>query len=121
MPDQKKRVAEIRRRLKEFRKHENDAFAYSEGEIPAVRIMRNHAPEDIEFLLTEIDHLGKSKNIRVEIESEIATSKDPAQVLVYDGDKLVAKVTADVESKQGADDGFYPCVMLKNVKIDSKK
>lgn len=56
--------------------------------------------------------------ISVEIRSEIATSRDPARVLIYDGKRLVAEVTAEVELKSGADGGYYHCVTLK--KIDSQ-
>ena len=56
--------------------------------------------------------------IRVEIESELATSKKPARVLIYQNEELVMEVVAKVEYKQGADLGLYPCVDLKKtVKI----
>ena len=51
--------------------------------------------------------------VRVEIKSEIATSRDPAKVLVYEDNHLVTEVTAEVELKQGADSGWYHCVTLK--------
>lgn len=50
---------------------------------------------------------------RVDIESELGTSRRPARVLVYDGDQLVSEVIAEVELKMGADGGFYHCVTLK--------
>lgn len=50
--------------------------------------------------------------IRVEVESEIATSNRPARVLVYDNNQLVTEIIAKVEPKQGADGGYYPCVTL---------
>lgn len=50
---------------------------------------------------------------RVEIESESGTSRAPASVKVYEGDKLVTTIIATVEMKQGADGGLYPCVTLK--------
>ncbi|MBI2450588.1 MAG: hypothetical protein HYV47_03590 [Candidatus Nealsonbacteria bacterium] len=55
-----------------------------------------------------------SEMIRVETESEVATSERPARVLVYEDDKLVAVVIAGIERQKGADGGFYPCVTLKN-------
>lgn len=51
--------------------------------------------------------------IRVEIESEVCTSRNPARVLVYENDQLIAVVTAGIEQKQGADGGYYSCVELK--------
>lgn len=49
----------------------------------------------------------------VKIQSEYGTSRDPAKVLVYENDRLVAEVIAEVELKQGADGGWYHCVTLK--------
>ena len=46
--------------------------------------------------------------IRVEVESEIGTSCNPAKVLIYEDDDLVVTVIAEVEPKQGADGGWYP-------------
>lgn len=54
-----------------------------------------------------------SEIIRVDIESEVATSDRPARVLVYERDRLVAEVIAEVELKPGADGGYYHCVTLK--------
>lgn len=51
--------------------------------------------------------------VRVEVESEGAISSRPARVLVYEDDQLVAAVVAKVELKQGADGGYYPCVILR--------
>lgn len=50
--------------------------------------------------------------IRIEIKSEIATSDHPARVLVYQGNRLIEEITAQIELKQGADGGYYPCVNL---------
>jgi len=61
------------------------------------------------------------KGIRVEIEQEVATSDKPAKVLVYDGIQLIAEVVAEVESKQGADGEYYPCVTLRKTKIKAKR
>lgn len=51
--------------------------------------------------------------VRVELEQEIGISHRPARVLVYENDKLVEEVIARVEPKQGADGGWYHCVVLK--------
>lgn len=51
--------------------------------------------------------------VKVEIKSEIGTSHDPAKVLVYEDDRLVAEVIGVVELKPGADGGYYHCVTLK--------
>ena len=51
--------------------------------------------------------------VRVELEQEVGTSRRPARVLVYEDDQLVAEVVTEVESKQGADGGYYHCVILK--------
>ena len=51
--------------------------------------------------------------VKVEVRSEIGTSREPAKVLVYEDDRLVAEVIAEVELKQGADSGWYHCVTLK--------
>jgi len=51
--------------------------------------------------------------VRVEVRSEVGTSREPAKVLVYSNEWLVAEVIAEVELKQGADSGWYHCVTLK--------
>lgn len=51
--------------------------------------------------------------VKVEVRSEIGTSRDPAKVLVYENNCLVAEIIAEVELKQGADGGWYHCVTLK--------
>lgn len=51
--------------------------------------------------------------VRVEVKSEIATSSEPAKVIVYEDGRLVAEIVAEVELKQGADGGYYHCVTLK--------
>lgn len=58
--------------------------------------------------------------VRVEVRSEIGTSRDPAKVLVYEDDRLVAEVIAELELKQGADGGWYHCVTLRNQEQSSK-
>ena len=50
--------------------------------------------------------------IRVELESQKGTSNEPARVLIYENDKLIAEIIAKVEMKLGADYGKYPCVEL---------
>ncbi len=52
-------LEEIRKRLEEYKEHCNDPYAYDRGEIKAVRELRSHAPEDIEFLLNEITRRSK--------------------------------------------------------------
>lgn len=51
----KTKINEIRRRITEYHKHKNDPFAYHEGEISAVREVRENAVQDIEFLLSLLD------------------------------------------------------------------
>ncbi len=51
--------------------------------------------------------------VRVEIKSEIATSKNLACILIYENEQIVAEVVAKVELKQGADGEYYHCVTLK--------
>lgn len=51
--------------------------------------------------------------VKVEVKSEIGISRDPAKVLVYEDDCLIAEITAEVELKQGADSGWYHCVTLR--------
>jgi len=51
--------------------------------------------------------------VKVEVKSESGTSSEPAKVLVYEDDRLVAEVLAEVKLKQGADSGWYHCVTLK--------
>lgn len=50
--------------------------------------------------------------VRVQVESEGVISGKPAKMLVYENDRLVTEVIAKIEYKQGADDGYYPCVSL---------
>jgi len=51
--------------------------------------------------------------VRIETKSEAGTSREPAKVSVYEDDRLVAEVIAEIELKQGADGGWYHCVTLK--------
>jgi|GEM_PF-2291301 len=48
------KIAEIRKRVKEYHKHKNDPYAYFREEITAVRELYSHAVEDIEFLLAQL-------------------------------------------------------------------
>lgn len=63
----------------------------------------------------------KDVKVRVDLESQSGTSHDPARILVYADDRLVETITADVESQQGADDGYYPCVILKRIEAVEDK
>ena len=51
-------------------------------------------------------------NIKIDCQSEIGTSSNPARVLIYDDGKLIAEVVASIEPKQGADGGYYRCITL---------
>lgn len=51
--------------------------------------------------------------VEVRIESESGTSNHPARVLVYENNQLVAEVLGKIEKRQGADGGWYPCIILK--------
>jgi hypothetical protein len=60
----KQRIEEIRKRLEEYQRHKNDPYAYYPEEIKAVREIRDHAAEDIEFLLNEVKRLGVLRTLR---------------------------------------------------------
>ncbi|MBU6501095.1 MAG: hypothetical protein KGJ89_03130 [Patescibacteria group bacterium] len=51
--------------------------------------------------------------IRIALKQEEGISKDPARVLIYKDNELLAEVIAEIELKRGADNGFYNCVTLK--------
>lgn len=55
--NQKQRLREIRIRLNEYNKHCNDPYDLDLREISAVHKLENNAPQDIEFLLEEIERL----------------------------------------------------------------
>ena len=57
--DPKERLKIIRKRLKNYHKHENSPYAYYQTEIDEVRTLLKHAPADIEFLLRELDKLQR--------------------------------------------------------------
>mgnify|MGYP001608737053 FL=1 len=52
--------------------------------------------------------------IRIVTESETGTSRNPARVLIYEEDKLVAEVVARTSLQQGADGGYYDCIILES-------
>jgi hypothetical protein len=54
--------------------------------------------------------------IRVECVDEIGTSSKPAEVRIYDGTRLALSIQAVIDRKQGADGGWYPCVVFKEQK-----
>lgn len=61
----------------------------------------------------------KQSQIRVICHDEIGTSRDAAEVLIYEGErKLIYRVVATIEYEQGADGGYYACVKLKQEKLD---
>jgi len=60
----KQRIEEIRKRLEEYKTHKNDPYAYYPEEIKAVRELKSHAPEDIEFLLNEVRRLRALQALR---------------------------------------------------------
>ncbi len=49
-------VQTITNRLERYKKHCNDPYTYHPEEIDAIRELKEHAAEDIEFLLNEIMH-----------------------------------------------------------------
>lgn len=108
------RVDEIRQRLDEYHKHDNDPYAYSPDEIEAIRELKAHAPEDLAFLLAL-----KCPSIQVKVESESGTSRKPATVRIYNNDELVAHVQAQLKPLTGADGGFYDCIQLTLEPADS--
>lgn len=55
--------------------------------------------------------------VRVEIHSEVGTSRELARVLIYENEKLVSTVIAKVDLKPGADGGLYSCVTLQELNI----
>jgi hypothetical protein len=52
-----RKVLEISARLKMYKEHCDDDYAYHPEEIEEVRDMKAHAAKDIEFLLKEFVHL----------------------------------------------------------------
>lgn len=51
------RLEEIRTRLAEYNEHYSDPYDYDLREITAIRELENNAPDDIGFLLGEIERL----------------------------------------------------------------
>ena len=56
-----------------------------------------------------------SSDIRVETNNESVVLDTPACVEVYQGGKLIAKVTAEVKAQKGADSKSYPAIEFKEV------
>ena len=56
--DSDQQLKEIRVRLNEHREHYNDSYDFDLGEIPAIRELEKNAPQDIKFLLEEIERLN---------------------------------------------------------------
>ena len=54
--------------------------------------------------------------VRTEVRSEVATSREPAYVRVYLDEELVAEIIATIALKQGADGGWYDCVIFEQQK-----
>jgi hypothetical protein len=50
--------------------------------------------------------------VKVQADSEGVLSGKPAEVRIYENDRLITKVVAKIELKQGADGGYYHCVVL---------
>ncbi len=66
-----------------------------------------------EVIPTVIKYLKERTKVRVEGVDEGVRIRRDASVTIYDGDKLVTKVVAKIEKKQGADGGWYDCIVLK--------
>ncbi|MFH1899569.1 MAG: hypothetical protein ABIJ82_03850 [Patescibacteria group bacterium] len=55
---------------------------------------------------------------KIEFQSEMVLSKEPAKVKIFNNRQLVATIIAKIEYQQGADGGQYPCVVfVKPAKI----
>lgn len=52
--------------------------------------------------------------IKVKTTNEVATSRDPAAIDVYDDDQLVTKYIAIIRYRGGADGDHYPVVEFIN-------
>ncbi len=48
--------------------------------------------------------------VRVEFDNEVGTSIKPAQIRIYDDDKIVKVFNAIIQQEKGADGGYYDCV-----------
>jgi len=51
--------------------------------------------------------------VEVKVISEMATSRNPARVLVYKDGQLIEEVVASVKPERGADGGYYFCVKFE--------
>lgn len=102
--DQESRINEIRKRVEEYHKHENDSYAYSPGEIKAVREFNAHALEDVEFFLAQVKktnlpwqcrtfghvHAVVRPDLRVEFLEHCRRCGEPFSVNApYQGDKVL--------------------------------
>ncbi len=56
-----------------------------------------------------------SPKVRVETTNESVLLGGSARVEVYQGDRLVARVIAEVRPQKGADSGSYPAVEFEEV------
>ena len=112
------RINEIKKRLAEYFEHLNDPYAFDIDEIDQIRNFKLLAPEDINFLLQlkcpEI-------TIRIESESESATSHKPDRVLIYNNDELLAEIVAELKLQPVADGAYCNCTILKQVIKDKGK
>lgn len=51
--------------------------------------------------------------LNIKITSEETTSREPANVRIYDAENnLVKEIVGSIEQKKGADGGYYNCVTL---------
>lgn len=51
------RLKIIRQRIKNYRQHEDDPYAFYPGEVDAIRVFLEHAPDDMEFLINKIEEI----------------------------------------------------------------
>lgn len=55
--------------------------------------------------------------IRIEIESQVGTSRNPASIHIYEGDRLIAEIVASTSLQPGADGGYYDCIILESRQV----
>lgn len=53
------------------------------------------------------------EKVRVDLESEVATSGKPARVLVYEDDVLISEIVASIKMEQWKDGIWCHCVKLE--------
>jgi len=51
------RLKIIRKRIKNYRQHEDDPYVFYPSEVDFIRVFLEHAPDDIEFLINKIEEL----------------------------------------------------------------